>query len=74
MVHTVEGQTSDHVRPGSSSAGDSANTCRVFDQLEVDTQSGQPSLTGNLADQAQLHRFLDQPAARGGTSSSSRYL
>jgi hypothetical protein len=61
MVQTVEDQTSDHVRYrvvvrgllGKHLAG-------VFDQLEVDPRPGQTSLTGNFADQAQLHGLLDQ--------------
>ena len=61
MVQTVEDQTSDHVRYrvvvrgllGEHLAG-------VFDQLEVDPRPGQTSLTGNFADQAQLHGLLDQ--------------
>jgi hypothetical protein len=32
----------------------------VFDQLEVDPRPGQTALTGNFADQAQLHGLLDQ--------------
>jgi hypothetical protein len=61
MVQTVEDQTSDHVRYrvvvrgllGEHSAG-------LFDQLEVDPRPGQTSLTGNFADQAQLHGLLNQ--------------
>jgi hypothetical protein len=32
----------------------------VFDQLELDERPGQTALTGNFADQAQLHGLLDQ--------------
>jgi hypothetical protein len=61
MVQTVEDQTSDHVRYrvvvrgllGDHLAG-------AFDQLEVDPRPGQTLLTGNFADQAQLHELLDQ--------------
>jgi len=31
-----------------------------FEQLELDTQAGQSSLTGSFADQAQLHGLLDR--------------
>jgi hypothetical protein len=61
MVQTMEDQTSDHVRYrvvvrgllGEHLAG-------VLDQLEIDPRPGQTSLTGNFADQAQLHGLLDQ--------------
>ena len=32
----------------------------AFDQLELDSRPGQTSLTGNFADQAQLHGLLDR--------------
>ena len=60
-MQTVDYQTSDPVRYrvvvrgrlGEGHAG-------VFEQLEIEPRPGQTSLTGNFADQAQLHGLLDQ--------------
>ena len=61
MVQTVEDQTSDQVRYRVVVRGRlDEHLAGVFDQLEVDPQPGQTSLTGNFADQAQLHGLLDQ--------------
>ena len=61
MLQTVEDQTSDHVRYQVVVRGRLGDyLAGVFDQLEVDPQPGQTSLTGNFADQAQLHGLLDQ--------------
>jgi hypothetical protein len=61
MVQTVEDQTSDHVRYRVIVRGRLGEyLASVFDQLEVDARPGQTSLTGNFADQAQLHGLLDQ--------------
>ena len=61
MLHTVEDQTSDHVRYQVVVRGRLGDfLAGVFDHLEVDPRPGQTSLTGNFADQAQLHGLLDQ--------------
>ena len=61
MVQTMEDQTSDHVRYRVVVRGRLGDyLADVFDQLEVDPQPGQTSLTGTFADQAQLHGLLDQ--------------
>jgi hypothetical protein len=61
MVQTVEDQTSDHVRYRVVVRGQLGEyLAGLFDQLEVDPRPGQTSLTGNFADQAQLHGLLDQ--------------
>ena len=61
MVQTVEDQTSAHVRYRVIVRGRLGEyLADVFDQLEVDARPGQTSLTGNFADQAQLHGLLDQ--------------
>ena len=61
MVQTVEDQTSDHVRYQVVVRGRlREHLAGVFDQLEVDPRPGQTFLTGNFADQAQLHGLLDQ--------------
>jgi hypothetical protein len=57
----MEDQTSDHVRYRVVVRGRlGQHLAGVFDQLEVDPEPGQTSLTGNIADQAQLHGLLDQ--------------
>jgi hypothetical protein len=61
MVQAVEDQTSEHVRYRVVVRGRfGEHLAGVFDQLEVDPRAGQTSLTGNFADQAQLHGLLDQ--------------
>jgi hypothetical protein len=61
MMQTVEDQTSDHVRYRVIVRGRLGEYfADWFDQLEVDARPGQTSLTGNFADQAQLHGLLDQ--------------
>jgi len=61
MLQIMEDQTSDHVRYQVVIRGRlGEHLAGVFDQLEVDTQPGQTLLTGNFADQAQLHGLLDQ--------------
>ena len=61
MVQTMEDQTSDHVRYRIVVRGRlGEHLARVFDQLDVDPWPGQTTLTGNFADQAQLHGLLDQ--------------
>ena len=61
MVQTVEDQTSDQVRYRVVVRGRlGEHLAGVFDQLDVDPRPGQTSLTGNFADQAQLHGLLDQ--------------
>jgi hypothetical protein len=60
-VQTVENQTSDHVRYRVVVRGRlGEHLTDVFDRLEVDPRPGHTSLTGNFADQAQLHGLLDQ--------------
>jgi predicted Holliday junction resolvase-like endonuclease len=60
-VQTMEDQTSDHVRYQVVVRGRvGEHLASVFDQLDVDPRPGQTSLTGNFADQAQLHGLLDQ--------------
>jgi len=57
----MENQTSDHVLYRVVVRGRfGEHLAAVFDQLEVDPEPGQTSLTGNFADQAQLHGLLDQ--------------
>jgi len=54
-------QTSDHVRYRVVVRGRLGEyLAAVFDQLEIAPEPGQTSLTGNFADQAQLHGLLDQ--------------
>jgi len=61
MVQTMEDQTSDHARYQVVVRGQfGEHLAGVFDQLDVDPRPGQTSLTGNFADQAQLHGLLDQ--------------
>jgi hypothetical protein len=57
----MEDQTSDHARYRVIVRGRlGEHLAGVFDQLEVDPKPGQTSLTGNFADQAQLHGLLNQ--------------
>jgi hypothetical protein len=57
----MEDQASDHVHYRVVVRGRlGEHLTDVFDQLEVDPRPGQTSLTGNFADQAQLHGLLDQ--------------
>ena len=57
----MEDQTSDHVRYRVVVRGRfGGHLTDAFGQLELDSQPGQTSLTGNFADQAQLHGLLDQ--------------
>jgi hypothetical protein len=57
----MEEQTSDHVRYRVVVRGRvGGHLADAFGQLELDSQPGQTSLTGNFADQAQLHGLLDQ--------------
>jgi len=57
----MEDQTSDHVRYRIVVRGRlGEHLARVFDQLDVDPRPGQTTLTGNFADQAQLHGLLDR--------------
>jgi hypothetical protein len=57
----MEDQTSDHVRYRVVVRGRlGEHLADVFDQLELDPEPGQTSLTGNFSDQAQLHGLLDQ--------------
>ena len=61
MLPTMEDQTSSHVRYQVVIRGRlGEHLAGAFDQLEVDSQPGQTTLTGNFADQAQLHGLLDQ--------------
>ena len=61
MVQTREEQTSDHMRYRVVVRGRlGEHLAGVFDQLELDSRPGRTSLTGNFADQAQLHGLLDQ--------------
>lgn len=58
---TVEDQTSGYVRYRVVVRGRlGAYLSDVLDQLDVDARPGQTALTGNFADQAQLHGLLDQ--------------
>ena len=57
----MEDQTSGHMRYRVVVRGRLGKLLTsVFDQLELDQRPGQTSLTGNFADQAQLHGLLDQ--------------
>ena len=57
----MEDQTSDHMRYRVIVRGRlGEHLAGVFDHLEIDPEPGQTSLTGNIADQAQLHGLLDQ--------------
>ena len=57
----MEDQTSDHMRYRVVVRGRLGEyLADAFGQLELDSQPGQTSLTGNFADQAQLHGLLGQ--------------
>ena len=57
----MEVQTSGHVRYQVVIRGRlGEHLAGVFEQLEVDSRPGQTTLTGNFADQAQLHGLLSQ--------------
>ena len=57
----MEDQTSDHLRYRVVVRGRFGDhLAGAFGQLELHSQPGQTSLTGNFADQAQLHGLLDQ--------------
>ena len=57
----MEDQTSDHMRYRVVVRGRlGEHLTGVFDELELDPRPGQTSLTGNFADQAQLHGLLDR--------------
>jgi hypothetical protein len=61
MVQTMEDQTGDHARYRVVVRGRlGEHLADVFDQLDIDPRPGQTTLTGNFADQAQLHGLLDQ--------------
>ena len=61
MLPTMEDQTSGHVRYQVVIRGRlGEHFAGAFDQLEVDSRPGQTTLTGNFADQAQLHGLLDR--------------
>jgi hypothetical protein len=61
MLKTMENQTSDHMRYTVVVRGRlGEHLAGVFDYLDIDPRPGQTSLTGNFADQAQLHGLLDQ--------------
>jgi len=57
----MEGQTSDHVRYRVVVRGRlGEHLTSAFGHLELDSRPGQTTLTGNFADQAQLHGLLDR--------------
>jgi len=61
MLSAMEVQTSGHVRYQVVIRGRlGEHLAVVFGQLEVDSRSGQTTLTGVFADQAQLHGLLGQ--------------
>ena len=61
MVQIMEEQINDHVRYRVVVRGRlGEHLAGVFDHLDVDPRPGQTSLTGNFADQAQLHGLLDR--------------
>lgn len=61
MLPAMEDQTSGTVRYQVVIRGRlGEHLAEVFDQLEVDPRPGQTTLTGNFADQAQLHGLLSQ--------------
>jgi hypothetical protein len=61
MLPTMGDQTSGHMRYQVVIRGRlGGHLASAFDQLEVDSRPGQTTLTGNFADQAQLHGLLDQ--------------
>jgi len=56
----MEDQTNHHVRYQVVVRGRlGEHLANAFGQLELDSQPGQTSLTGNFTDQAQLHGLLD---------------
>ena len=60
-MQAMEDQTNGHVRYRVVIRGRLGDYLSgVIDHLEVDPRPGQTSLTGNFADQAQLHGLLDQ--------------
>lgn len=60
-VQTMENQTSDHMRYRVVIRGRlGEHLASAFGYLELDSRPGQTTLTGTFADQAQLHRLLDQ--------------
>jgi len=61
MLPTMGDQTSGHVRYQVVIRGRlGEHLAGLFGQLEVDSRPGQTALTGDFADQAQLHGLLDQ--------------
>jgi hypothetical protein len=61
MLSAMEDQTIDQVRYQVVIRGRLGEyLASAFDQLEVDSRPGQTMLTGNFADQAQLHGLLSQ--------------
>jgi len=61
MVRTMQEQTNHHIRYRVVVRGRlGEHLAGVFDELELDPRPGQTSLTGNFADQAQLHGLLDR--------------
>ena len=61
MVKTMQEQINDHMRYRVVVRGRlGEHLTGVFDELELDPRPGQTSLTGNFADQAQLHGLLDR--------------
>ena len=61
MLSAMEDQTIDQARYQVVIRGRLGEyLASAFDQLEVDSRPGQTTLTGNFADQAQLHGLLGQ--------------
>jgi hypothetical protein len=61
MLSAMEDQTSGHLRYQVVIRGRlGEHFAAAFDQLEVDSRPGQTTLTGDFADQAQLHGLLDR--------------
>ena len=61
MLPTMEDQTTDQARYQVVIRGRlGEHLAGAFGQLEVDSRPGQTTLTGNFADQAQLHGLLDR--------------
>ena len=57
----MQEQTNDHMRYRVVVRGRlGEHLASAFDQLELDPRHGQTSLTGDFADQAQLHGLLDR--------------
>ena len=60
-MQTMEDHTSDHIRYRVIIRGRlGEHLASAFGHLELDSRPGQTTLTGNFADQAQLHGLLDQ--------------